>query len=235
MTAELALLVSLDLAGTFTYALNGGLTAVRAARLDIVGVVTLAMVSGLGGGIIRDILLGSLPPATFRDWRYLAVAAGGGLAAFALSRQLARLTTVITVLDAAGLGLFAVIGASKALSLGMAAAPDAHGSLQNTGVRPGGTAAGACARHRVPRDLDADRVDQHDAADPRGAQQGDLRGDPAADRVPDHGHVLQAELLDEGVVEPGEQRDAGQSAGPGGAAEAGVNRDQHADVVCSGE
>jgi uncharacterized membrane protein YeiH len=71
---EQALLVSLDLGGTFIYAVNGGLSAVRAARVDIVGVVTLGMVSGLGGGIIRDILLGALPPATFRDWRYLAVA-----------------------------------------------------------------------------------------------------------------------------------------------------------------
>ena len=78
MTTEPALLVGLDLAGTFTYAVNGGLTAVRAARLDIVRVVTLAMVRGLGGGIIRDILLGALPPATFSDWRYLAVAAAGG-------------------------------------------------------------------------------------------------------------------------------------------------------------
>ena len=78
MTTEPALLVGLDLAGTFTYAVNGGLTAVRAARLDIVRVVTLAMVRGLGGGIIRDILLSALPPATFSDWRYLAVAAAGG-------------------------------------------------------------------------------------------------------------------------------------------------------------
>ena len=123
MTTEPALLVSLDLAGTFTYALNGGLTAVRAAGLDIVGVVTVAMVSGLGGGIIRDILLGALPPATFSDWRYLAVAAAGGLAAFALSSQLARLATLITVLDAAGLGLFAVTGASKAVGLGLGTAP----------------------------------------------------------------------------------------------------------------
>lgn len=113
MKTEPALLVSLDLGGTFTYAVNGGLTAVRAARLDIVGVVTLAMVSGLGGGIIRDILLGALPPATFSDWRYLAMAPAGGLAAFALSRQLARLATLITVLDAAGLALFAVTGAAR--------------------------------------------------------------------------------------------------------------------------
>ncbi len=114
MTPEPALLVSLDLAGTFTYALNGGLTAVHAARLDVVGVIALAMVSGLGGGMIRDILLGALPPATFSDWRYLAVAAGGGLAAFALSRPLAKLATVITALDAAGLGLFAELSVQAA-------------------------------------------------------------------------------------------------------------------------
>jgi uncharacterized membrane protein YeiH len=123
MTNEPTLLLGLDLAGTFTFALNGGLTAVRAARLDIVGVVTLAMVSGLGGGIIRDVLLGALPPATFSDWRYLAVAAGGGLVAFAVSGRLARLTMLLTVLDAAGLSLFAVTGASKALALGLGAAP----------------------------------------------------------------------------------------------------------------
>jgi glycine transporter len=117
------LLVSLDLAGTFIYAVNGGLTAVHAARLDIVGVITLAMVSGLGGGIIRDVLLGALPPATFSDWRYLAVAAGGGLAAFALSRPLTKLASVITALDAAGLGLFAVTGASKSPALGLVPAP----------------------------------------------------------------------------------------------------------------
>ena len=123
MTTEPVLLASLDLAGTFTYALNGGLIAIHATRLDIVGVITMAMISGLGGGMIRDIILGALPPATFSDWRYLAVAAAGGLAAFALSRPLTKLATVIAVLDAAGLGLFAVTGASKSLGLGLATAP----------------------------------------------------------------------------------------------------------------
>ena len=108
----------LDLVGTFAFALNGALTAVRAVRLDIVGVVTLGMITALGGGILRDVLLGSLPPATFSDWRYLVVAAAGGLIAFALSRQLERLARTITVFDALGLSLFAVTGASKALGLG---------------------------------------------------------------------------------------------------------------------
>jgi uncharacterized membrane protein YeiH len=121
MTGEPPLLLALDLTGTFAFALNGALTALRAARLDIVGVITLGMITALGGGIIRDVLINSLPPATFRDWRYLAVAAGGGLIAFVLGRRLDRLVVPITVLDAAGLSLFAVTGASKALESGLGA------------------------------------------------------------------------------------------------------------------
>ena len=119
MVTESPLLLSLDLAGTFAFALNGALTAVQVAKLDVVGVVTLGMVTALGGGIIRDILIGSLPPATFSDWRYLLVAAVGSLVAFAFSGSLGRLTAPILLLDAAGLSLFAVTGASKALEAGV--------------------------------------------------------------------------------------------------------------------
>src|SRR3954452_5301963 len=119
MTAEPPLLLALDLTGTFAFALNGALTTLRVARLDIVGVVTLGMITALGGGILRDILVESLPPATFGDWRYLAVASGGGLVAFVSGRHLERLNTPITVLDAAGLSLFAVTGATKALESGL--------------------------------------------------------------------------------------------------------------------
>ena len=118
MTSTTTPLLVLDLGGTFAFALNGAFTALRGARLDIVGVVTLGMITALGGGTIRDVLLDSLPPATFLDWRYLAVAAGGGLAAFVLGRHLERLNSAITVLDAAGLALFAVTGAGKGLDLG---------------------------------------------------------------------------------------------------------------------
>ena len=121
MSAEPLLLLALDLTGTFAFGLNGALTAVRAARLDIVGVITLGMITALGGGIIRDMLLDALPPATFRDWRYLAVAAGGALIAFAWGQRLGRLAGPITVLDAVGLSVFAVTGASKALEYGLGA------------------------------------------------------------------------------------------------------------------
>ena len=109
------LLLVLDLVGTFAFALNGALTAVQAADVDLVGVVTLGIVTAVGGGIIRDVLLGALPPATFVDWRYLAVAAAGGVIAFLFSRRLGRLKGPIDVLDAAGLSLFSVTGAGKAL------------------------------------------------------------------------------------------------------------------------
>jgi uncharacterized membrane protein YeiH len=123
VSPEFQLLLVLDLTGTFVFGLNGALTAVRAARLDIVGVLALGMITALGGGIIRDVLIGAIPPATLRDWRYLALAAGGGLVAFALSRRLERLEVPITVLDAIGLSVFAVIGAAKALDAGLGVAP----------------------------------------------------------------------------------------------------------------
>jgi uncharacterized membrane protein YeiH len=121
MANEPPLLLALDLTGTFAFALNGALTAIRAVRLDIVGVITLGMITAIGGGIVRDILINALPPATFRDWRYLSVAAGGGLVAFALGRWLSKHIIPITVLDAVGLSLFAVTGASKALGYGLGA------------------------------------------------------------------------------------------------------------------
>ena len=111
--------LTLDLAGTFAFALNGALTALRVARLDIIGVVTLGMLTAIGGGMIRDTLLGDLPPATFSDWRYLGVAAVGGLIAFTFGRGLERLAGPILWLDAAGLSLFAVSGALKSLDFGV--------------------------------------------------------------------------------------------------------------------
>lgn len=123
MTREAQLLLVLALIGTFAFGLNGALTAVRATRLDIVGVVTLAVITATGGGIIRDVLIGDLPPAAFRDWRYLALAIGGGLLAFALSQRLGRLEMPINVLDAVGLSAFAVIGASKGLAFGLDIGP----------------------------------------------------------------------------------------------------------------
>jgi uncharacterized membrane protein YeiH len=121
VTTESPLLLALDLGGTFAFAPNGALSAIRVARLDVVGVLTLGMVTALGGGIIRDVFIDALPPATFSDWRYLVVAAAGSLIAFVFGWRLTRLSRPILVLDAAGLSLFAVTGASKALDFGVGA------------------------------------------------------------------------------------------------------------------
>lgn len=107
------LLLVLNLAGTFVFGLSGGLAGVR-ARLDVFGVVVLAVVVGIAGGITRDVLIG-VPPQTFRDWRYLVVASAAGLVTFVAHSALKRLQRPILVLDAAGLALFCVTGASTAL------------------------------------------------------------------------------------------------------------------------
>ncbi|MFI7601360.1 trimeric intracellular cation channel family protein [Actinoplanes sp. NPDC049681] len=115
------LILVLNLAGTFVFGLSGGLAAVR-ARLDLLGVVVLAAVVGLAGGITRDLLIGTAP-ATFRDWRYLAAAAAAGLVCFFAGRTLERAERSIMVFDALGLGLFAVTGATKALQFGLGPVP----------------------------------------------------------------------------------------------------------------
>ncbi|MGH2889133.1 MAG: trimeric intracellular cation channel family protein [Solirubrobacteraceae bacterium] len=116
------LILVLNLAGTFVFGLSGGLAAVR-ARLDLFGVVVLAAVVGLAGGITRDVLTG-VPPATFRDWRYLAVVGGAGVVSFLARPALDRLQHEVQILDAAGLGVFCVTGATTALDhhLGLAEA-----------------------------------------------------------------------------------------------------------------
>jgi uncharacterized membrane protein YeiH len=81
-------------------------------------VVVLAAVVGLAGGITRDVLIGT-PPATFRDWRYLAATAAAGVVCFFAGRALERAQRSIMIFDALGLGLFAVTGASKALQFGL--------------------------------------------------------------------------------------------------------------------
>lgn len=107
------LILILNLAGTFVFGLSGGLAGVR-ARLDLLGVVVLSFAVGLAGGIIRDLLIG-VPPATFRDGRYLAAAAAAGLVSFIARPALERVDRALTFFDAIGLGLFCVTGASAAL------------------------------------------------------------------------------------------------------------------------
>lgn len=128
LAADASVQIALDLIGVFVFALSGGLVALR-ARLDLFGVLVLAWVTGLGGGIIRDLLLGATPPVGITDWRLVATGLLAGLIVFAFHGRLRRLaerrsrrtglvTRLVKVLDAVGLGVFAVSGALKALQLG---------------------------------------------------------------------------------------------------------------------
>jgi uncharacterized membrane protein YeiH len=115
------LILVLNLAGTFVFGISGGLAAVR-GKLDMFGILVLSAVVGLAGGITRDLLIG-VPPATFRDWRYLAAAGAAGVVCFFGRPMLERYQRSVLVLDAFGLGLFCVTGATKALDFGIGAVP----------------------------------------------------------------------------------------------------------------
>jgi len=117
-------LVTLDLVGIFVFAIAGALVAVRKG-LDVFGVLVLAGITGLGGGILRDVLIDATPPAALDDWRYLVVPLLAGLLAFLYHPTLGRVEPSINVLDAFGLGLFCVTGALKALEYGLGPAPAA--------------------------------------------------------------------------------------------------------------
>lgn len=116
--------VVLDLVGIFVFAISGALVAVR-KDLDVFGVLVLAGATGLGGGFLRDVLIGATPPAALEDWRYLLVPVAAGLITFYYHPALGRMEHLVNVFDAFGLALFCVTGALKALEYGLGPAPAA--------------------------------------------------------------------------------------------------------------
>ncbi len=118
------LLVFLDLSGIFVFAISGGLVGVRKG-LDLFGVLVLAGATGLGGGFLRDVLIGDIPPAALTNWIYLVVPVVAGMVSFWFHPALGRMERLVTVFDAAGLGLFCVAGALKALEYGLGPLPAA--------------------------------------------------------------------------------------------------------------
>ena len=114
----MSLLLVLDLVGTFVFAISGA-TAGVTRRLDLFGILVLSFVAGNFGGITRDVLIGAVPPAAISDWRYLAVSLLAGLIVFRWHSAVDRLRSPVLVFDAAGLALFAVSGAQKALGFGL--------------------------------------------------------------------------------------------------------------------
>lgn len=108
------LVLVLDLCGTFVFALSGAAAGVK-RQLDLFGVLVLSFVAANFGGIMRDLLIGAVPPPGIADWRYIAVPMAAGLAVFFGGAFVDRLEDSVQIFDAAGLALFAVSGAQKAL------------------------------------------------------------------------------------------------------------------------
>jgi uncharacterized membrane protein YeiH len=117
VTGEDGLLVA-DLIGVAVFAASGA-TAGVAKRLDLFGVAFVGFVAALGGGILRDLAIGSVPPLAFADWRYAVTAVAASMFAFWLHPALTRLRRTVLLLDAAGLGLFTATGTLKALAAGV--------------------------------------------------------------------------------------------------------------------
>lgn len=128
-----------DLLGILTSASAGALTGVRKG-LDLVGVLVLAAVTGLGGGVVRDLMIGAVPVAMLTDWRYLTSAAVAAAAVLLVEhpkvpgpdaswsarlRDRMSLSTTYLLADSATLGCFAVSGTAKALNYGLSLLPAA--------------------------------------------------------------------------------------------------------------
>lgn len=103
----------LQLAGILAFAISGALVGVR-RQLDILGVVVVGASTGVGGGILRDMLLGVHPPLSFLHWPNLTVAIVGSLVVFFLHPSVTRIRYFEVVFDAFGLGLFSANGAAIA-------------------------------------------------------------------------------------------------------------------------
>jgi uncharacterized membrane protein YeiH len=108
----------LDLFGTFAFAVSGAFKAVK-YELDILGLLVLAIITGIGGGLIRDVITGTFPPlALVNEW-YIVVCVSGGILVFFLAPRIARHWNFVLVADAVGLGVFAGIGGIKGVDTGM--------------------------------------------------------------------------------------------------------------------
>lgn len=114
----------LEIVGVFAFALSGAALAVR-RQFDIVGILVLAVLTAVGGGVLRDVLLGDVPPPAFIEWQYFAAPVAAALVTFLWHPAVERLSRAVLVLDAAGLGLFCVSGTVKALDYGLGVLPAA--------------------------------------------------------------------------------------------------------------
>ena len=119
------IIMVLEVAGTISFAISGAMTAME-KKVDLFGVLFLGIVTALGGGIIRDITIGKVPPTAFEDGKYMTLAAFTALVVFFIARfasehyknKIEILNAVNNIFDAAGLGIFTIIGIKTAIATG---------------------------------------------------------------------------------------------------------------------
>ena len=114
----------LNLVGTFVFAVSGALLAVR-KNYDIVGMAVLAGITAIGGGVIRDLVIGAIPPVAFTDSSYFWIPLLATALTFFAHVQMNRLNAAVLVFDAAGLAVFCISGTAKALNYGLGPGPAA--------------------------------------------------------------------------------------------------------------
>lgn len=107
----------LDLAGTFVFAISGAVAA-KQKGLDLFGICAIAFTVACGGGIIRDLCIGAIPPAGLTNWYYLIAAIIATAVTVSLYSVVQRINQPVVFFDAIGLSLFAVTGAQKSLAFG---------------------------------------------------------------------------------------------------------------------
>ena len=112
------LVLTLDVIGTFVFAMSGAAAGVR-NRLGLFGVIVLAFVAGNAGGMTRDLLIGAVPPAALNNSLYFGLSLIAGLVIFLRHPSFARLQHTVLLFDAVGLATFAVAGTEKALAFGI--------------------------------------------------------------------------------------------------------------------
>jgi uncharacterized membrane protein YeiH len=110
----MSFLYALDLIGTFAFAVSGALAGVS-KKMDLYGVAVLGMVTAVGGGTLRDMLIGKTPPFIFIDYNYLGLAIIASLLVFYFHRLVQKGQRLLLLMDALGLSTFTVIGISVAL------------------------------------------------------------------------------------------------------------------------
>ncbi len=108
----------LDVIGTLVFAISGALTAIY-KKLDLFGVYCIAFVTALGGGTIRDVLIGRTPVGWMLDINYVYIITFGFLLSLLFNRYLEKLRMSLFLFDTIGLGVFTLIGLEKGISFGL--------------------------------------------------------------------------------------------------------------------